>query len=91
MDPNNSTSHHDQLSQDLSISILAFTVAGFLLSLYATGRVLWQSSTTSSPRTISDEEAKLVAITLIQEMPDVFLKNSKFLDKLAGAVAQHED
>jgi hypothetical protein len=90
MDPYNSTSYHDKLNQDLTISILAFTVAGFCLSAYVTGKVLWKSVTNVSPRTISNEEAGLIAGKIINDMPDVFIKNAEFMTKLVGALHAHD-
>ena len=83
---NNSTSHHDDVTQDLTIAILAFTVAGFCLSLYATGKVLWKSVTNVSPRNITNEEAGLIATNIMDKLKD----NESFIAKVAGAVADHD-
>ena len=87
----NSTTHNDGLNHDLTIAILAFTIGGFLLSAYNTGCAMWKSVTNTSPRNISNDEAKLVANNILDKMPDILTGNNNFLTKLAGALDQHHD
>ena len=84
----NSTSDRDHLNQNLTISILAFTVAGFCLSTYAACKMLWASATNSSPRNISNEEAKLIAISIKDNIIESLSKDKDFIITVAGAVAE---
>ena len=87
----NSTTHNDGLNHNLTIAILAFTIGGFLLSAYTTGCVMWKSVTNTSPRNISNDEAKLIANNILDKLPEMLTENNNLLTKLAGALDHHHD